>query len=164
MDKPSWRPAYVGLGSNLEEPRTQVLRALERIRELPHTRLVLASPLYRSRPMGPASQPDFVNAVAALLTQLEARALLDGLLELEALQGRPPVHEHWGPRVIDLDLLAYAREERSDPVLRLPHPGIPARNFVLYPLADIAPDLDLPGLGRVAELAGRVSTEGLTRL
>lgn len=164
MDKPSWRPAYVGLGSNLEEPRTQVLRALARIRELPQTRLVLTSPLYRSRPMGAVAQPDFVNAVAALLTQLEAGALLDRLREMEGQQGRPPVHEHWGPRVLDLDLLAYARERRSDPGLVLPHPGIPARNFVLYPLADIAPDLDLPGLGRVAELAGRVSTEGLTRL
>jgi 2-amino-4-hydroxy-6-hydroxymethyldihydropteridine diphosphokinase len=164
MDKPSWRPAYVGLGSNLEEPRTQVLRALQQIRGLPHTRLILTSPLYRSRPMGPAAQPDFVNAVAALLTQLEAPALLDRLRAVEVQQGRPPVHEHWGPRVIDLDLLAYACEQRSEPELMLPHPGIPARNFVLYPLADIAPDLDLPGLGRVAELAGRVSTEGLTRL
>jgi 2-amino-4-hydroxy-6-hydroxymethyldihydropteridine diphosphokinase len=164
MDKPLWRPAYVGLGSNLEEPRTQVLRALERIRELPLTRLILASPLYRSRPMGPVPQPDFVNAVAALLTQLEARALLDGLREVEAQHGRPPVHAHWGPRVIDLDLLACGQEQRSDPTLTLPHPGIPARNFVLYPLADIAPDLYLPGLGRVAELAGKVSTEGLARL
>lgn len=164
MVKPSWRPAYVGLGSNLEEPRTQVLRALERLRDLPLSRLILTSPLYRSQPMGPVPQPQYVNAVAALLTQLEAPALLDELRSVEAQHGRPPVHERWGPRVIDLDLLAYGREQRSDPALRLPHPGIPARNFVLYPLADIAPDLDLPGLGRVAELAGRVSTEGLSRL
>jgi 2-amino-4-hydroxy-6-hydroxymethyldihydropteridine diphosphokinase len=159
-----WRPAYVGLGSNLEEPRTQVLQACARLKGLPLTHLVLTSPLYRSRPLGPIAQPDFVNAVAALLTQLEPRALLDGLRSIEAQHGRPAVHEHWGPRVIDLDLLSYGHERCAEPDLTLPHPGIPVRNFVLYPLADIAPDLDLPGLGRVAELAGRVSTEGLTRL
>jgi 2-amino-4-hydroxy-6-hydroxymethyldihydropteridine diphosphokinase len=160
----SWRPAYVGLGSNLQEPRSQVLDACERLKQLPLTRVVLTSPLYRSRPLGPVAQPDFVNAVAGLLTQLEALALFEGLKSIETALGRPAVHERWGPRVIDLDLLSYARETRSGPGLTLPHPGIPERNFVLYPLADIAPDLDLPGLGRVAELAGRVTTEGLTKL
>lgn len=159
-----WRPAYVGLGSNLGEPARQVLEACERLQALPATRLLLISPLYQSRPLGPIAQPDFVNAVAGVLTQLEPRALLDGLRSIEAALGRPAVHEHWGPRVIDLDLLSYARERGTDPVLTLPHPGIVERNFVLYPLADIAPDLDLPGLGRVAELAGRLTTEGLARL
>jgi len=159
-----WRPAYVGLGSNLEEPRAQLLRAFEELGRLPLTRLVLISPLYRSRPLGPVAQPDFVNAAAALLTQLEARALLDELRAIEARHGRPAVHEHWGPRVLDLDLLSLGREQCGGPDLTLPHPGIPVRNFVLYPLADIAPDLDLPGLGSVAELAGKVSAEGLTRL
>lgn len=159
-----WRPAYVGLGSNLEDPRAQVLEACERLKTLPATRLVLLSPLYRSRPLGPIAQPDFVNAVAGILTQLQARPLLDGLRSIEAALGRPAAHERWGPRVIDLDLLSYARETLKDPVLTLPHPGVVERNFVLYPLADIAPDLDLPGLGRVAELAGRLNTEGLTRL
>ncbi len=159
-----WRPAYVGVGSNLEEPRAQVLRALGRLAQLPRTRLELTSPLYRSRPMGPIAQPDFVNAVAGLLTELEAPALFAALRALEVALGRPAVHERWGPRVIDLDLLACGRERRAGPELTLPHPGIPERNFVLYPLADIAPDLDLPGLGRVAELAGRVTAEGLTRL
>jgi 2-amino-4-hydroxy-6-hydroxymethyldihydropteridine diphosphokinase len=160
----SWRPAYVGLGSNLEEPRRQVQSACELLKQLPLTRLVLTSPLYRSRPLGSIAQPDFVNAVAGVLTQLEAPALLEGLKSIETALGRPAVRERWGPRVIDLDLLCYAREIRSDPQLTLPHPGIVERNFVLYPLADIAPDLDLPGLGRVAELAGRVTTEGITRL
>jgi 2-amino-4-hydroxy-6-hydroxymethyldihydropteridine diphosphokinase len=159
-----WRPAYVGLGSNLEEPKAQVLTACERIRALPVTRLVLLSPLYRSRPLGPIAQPDFVNAVAGLLTQLEPRALLDELRAIEAAMGRPEAHEHWGPRIIDLDLLAYARERRKEPHLTLPHAGVVERNFVLYPLADIAPDLDLPGLGRVGELAGHLTTEGLSRL
>jgi len=159
-----WRPAYVGLGSNLEGPRTQLLRAFEELGGLPLTRLMLTSPLYRSRPLGPVAQPDFVNAAAALLTQLEARALLDELRAIETRHGRPAVHEHWGPRVLDLDLLSWGREQCAGPDLTLPHPGIPVRNFVLYPLADIAPDLDLPGLGSVAELAGKVSAEGLTRL
>jgi 2-amino-4-hydroxy-6-hydroxymethyldihydropteridine diphosphokinase len=159
-----WRPAYVGVGSNLEDPRAQVERALSRLAEVPLTRVELTSPLYGSKPMGPITQPDFVNAVAGLLTQLEAPALLEELRALEELLGRPAAHERWGPRVIDLDLLSYARERRTGPELVLPHPGIPERNFVLYPLADIAPDLDLPGLGRVAGLAGRVAAEGISRL
>lgn len=159
-----WRPAYVGLGSNLGEPRKNVLEACARLQALPTTRLVVTSPLYSSRPLGPIAQPDFVNAVAGILTQLEPRPLLDAMRAIESALGRPPQHEHWGPRVIDLDLLSYARETRSDPELTLPHPGVVERNFVLYPLADIAPALDLPGLGRVAELAGRVTTEGLARL
>ncbi|HEY2273962.1 MAG TPA: 2-amino-4-hydroxy-6-hydroxymethyldihydropteridine diphosphokinase [Steroidobacteraceae bacterium] len=159
-----WRPAYVGVGSNLEDPRAQVLRASVRLAQLPLTRVELTSPLYRSRPLGPIAQPDFVNAVAGLLTQLEAPALLAELRALEGALGRPAAHQRWGPRVIDLDLLSYARERRSEPSFTLPHPGIPERNFVLYPLADIAPDLDLPGLGRVADLAGRVTAEGLARL
>lgn len=159
-----WRPAYVGVGSNLKEPRAQVLQALGRLAQLPLTRLELTSPLYGSRPMGPIAQPDFVNAVAGLLTQLEAPALLGELRALEAALGRPAAHERWGPRVIDLDLLSYAHERCTGAELVLPHPGISERNFVLYPLADIAPDLDLPGLGRVAGLAGRVAPEGLWRL
>ena len=109
-------------------------------------------------------QPDFVNAVVAVLTQLEPAALLAALRALEIARGRPAQHQRWGPRVIDLDLLAYAHEVRTDPELTLPHPGIVERNFVLYPLADIAPDLELPGLGRVTELKGRVNSEGLIRL
>jgi 2-amino-4-hydroxy-6-hydroxymethyldihydropteridine diphosphokinase len=159
-----WRPAYIGVGSNLAEPRTQVLTAFARLAELDRTRLVLSSPLYASRPFGPIVQPDFVNAVVGVLTRLEPHALLEALHALEAASGRATPHQRWGPRIIDLDLLAYAHERRSEPALRLPHPGIVERNFVLYPLADIAPDLDLPGLGRVAELAGRVTSEGISRL
>jgi 2-amino-4-hydroxy-6-hydroxymethyldihydropteridine diphosphokinase len=159
-----WRPAYVGLGSNLEEPRAQVLRALERMQQIPQTLQVLRSPLYGSRPLGSAAQPDYVNAAVGLLTQLDAPGLLRELRSLERAFGRPPRHEHWGPRILDLDLLVFGREVRDDPELRLPHPGIVERNFVLYPLADIAPDLDVPGLGRVAELKGRVASEGIWRL
>jgi 2-amino-4-hydroxy-6-hydroxymethyldihydropteridine diphosphokinase len=161
---PVWQPAYVGLGSNLADPRAQVSSALERLATLAHTRRIACSPLYRSRAFGPVAQPEFVNAVAALLTQLSAPDLLGELRAIEADFGRPAERQRWGPRIIDLDLLAYARERRCDAQLTLPHPGIVERNFVLYPLADVAPDLELPGLGRVTELKARVTPEGLTPL
>jgi 2-amino-4-hydroxy-6-hydroxymethyldihydropteridine diphosphokinase len=161
---PIWQPAYIGLGSNLQEPKTQVRRACAALAALATTRLVRVSPLYRSRPFGPVPQPDFINAVAGVLTQLDARTLLGELLALERALGRPAQRERWGPRVIDLDLLVYGRERRAEPDLILPHAGIVERNFVLYPLADLAPDLDVPGLGRVAELRGRLGSEGLERL
>ena len=159
-----WQPAYVGVGSNLSNPRSQVLAALARLAQLPSTRVPLTSALYSSRPLGPIAQPDFVNAAAGLLTQLPPQALLEQLRAIEAAMGRPAEHERWGPRVIDLDLLAYGRERSGDSRLTLPHPGIVERNFVLYPLAEIAPDLELPGLGRVAELKSRVTSEGLALL
>lgn len=159
-----WKPAYIGIGSNLEDPKAQVLRAGEALKALPATRLVRISPLYRSKPFGPVSQPDFVNAVAGVLTQLEPRALLEALHAIERAFGRPAQRQRWGPRIIDLDLLVYGRERRDEPDLSLPHPGIVERNFVLYPLCDLAPDLDVPGLGRVAGLRGRLTPEGLERL
>jgi 2-amino-4-hydroxy-6-hydroxymethyldihydropteridine diphosphokinase len=160
----TWQPAWIGVGSNLEDPRAQVLAAFGRLKQLPRSRLVSTSRLYRSRPFGPVAQPDFVNAVAGVLTQLDPPALLKELRAIEVSMGRPERHEHWGPRIIDLDLLAWGCERRSDAHLTLPHPGIVERNFVLYPLAEIAPDLDLPGLGRVADLAAAVTAEGLTLL
>ena len=160
----SWQPAYIGVGSNLADPRRQVLAACAYLGRLPLTRLVLTSRLYRSDPFGPVVQPDFVNAVAGTLTGLDAPTLLAELRAIETAMGRPLERQRWGPRVIDLDLLAYGRERRTSEALTLPHPGIVERNFVLYPLAEIAPDLELPGLGRVAELAGAVTSEGLSPL
>jgi 2-amino-4-hydroxy-6-hydroxymethyldihydropteridine diphosphokinase len=159
-----WEPAYIGVGSNLSEPRAQVLTACTRLADLPLTQVMLASPLYASRAYGPVTQPDFVNAVVGVVTRLDARALLAELVSIETALGRPAQRQRWGPRIIDLDLLVYGRERRTEATLTLPHPGIVERNFVLYPLADIAPDLDVPGLGRVAELAGRVASDGLRRL
>ena len=160
----TWQPAWIGVGSNLEDPRAQVLAAFGRLKQLPRSRLVSTSRLYRSRPFGPVAQPDFVNAVAGVLTQLDPPALLKELRAIEVSMGRPERHEHWGPRIIDLDLLAWGCERRSDARLTLPHPGIVERNFVLYPLAEIAPDLELSGLGRVADLAAAVTSEGITQL
>jgi 2-amino-4-hydroxy-6-hydroxymethyldihydropteridine diphosphokinase len=157
----TWQPAYIAVGSNLQDPRAQVLLAQSKLETLPSTVLVTRSSLYRTLPFGPVQQGDFVNAAEGVLTQLDARSLLKELQAIEAAMGRPPEHEKWGPRTIDLDLLVFGRERRDDADLRLPHPGIVERNFVLYPLADIAPDLDVPGLGRVAELKRRVSPEGI---
>lgn len=160
-----WQPVYIGVGSNIEDPRAQVLNAVERLRTLsPQLRVELVSPLYVTKPFGPVAQPDFVNAVVGVLTQLAPGELLKHTQALEATLGRPAEREKWGPRVIDLDLLVYGREQRQEGALNLPHPGIVERNFVLYPLADIAPDLDVPGLGRVAGLRKRVSSSGIRPL
>jgi 2-amino-4-hydroxy-6-hydroxymethyldihydropteridine diphosphokinase len=126
-----WIPAYVGLGSNLQDPPRQVGTALAALADLPATRLVCRSRLYGSRPLGPVAQADFCNAAAGLLTQLDADALLAALRALETALGREPVRERWGPRVIDLDLLIYGDERRDSAALTLPHPGVPERSFVL---------------------------------
>jgi 2-amino-4-hydroxy-6-hydroxymethyldihydropteridine diphosphokinase len=160
----TWHPAYVGVGSNLDDPRERVSVALARLAELPFTGLVLRSPLYGSKPLGPAPQPDFVNAVAGLLTSLALEPFFAELRNLERALGRAPPRERWGPRRIDLDLLVFARAVRSGGDLVLPHPGIAERNFVSVPLADVAPALEVPGLGLAADLAARAPREGLWRL
>jgi 2-amino-4-hydroxy-6-hydroxymethyldihydropteridine diphosphokinase len=159
-----WLPAYVGVGSNLADPEAQVRRAVEALGRLPRSRLIVSSPLYHTPPFGDVVQPTFVNAVAGLLTQCAPEDLLAALRDLERELGREPPRERWGPRVIDLDLLVVGREERATDSLTLPHRGIAERDFVLYPLADIAPDLDVPRLGRVASLRDRVANRGVARL
>lgn len=160
----SWHPAYVGLGSNLDDPRQQIEAAFMGLGSLTRTRLIRRSGLYGSKPLGPADQPDFVNAVAGLLTELAVDSLFGELRALERALGREPPRLRWGPRRIDLDLLLYGALVRQTDALTLPHPGIGARNFVLRPLADVAPDLEVPGLGRVGTLAEAASPEGLWRL
>jgi 2-amino-4-hydroxy-6-hydroxymethyldihydropteridine diphosphokinase len=159
-----WQPAYIGLGSNLGDPSARIRSALSALEDLPDCQLLRASPLYRSAPFGPVEQPDFVNAVAALLTRLAPHDLLAALRALEQQLGRSPPRERWGPREIDLDLLVHGSARIDDEVLTVPHPGIPQRDFVLYPLRDIAPDLWVPGLGRVRALAARVEDRGARRL
>lgn len=159
-----WFPVYVGLGSNLDEPQIQIARAFDALDELQETRLLKRSPLYRSRPMGPQDQPDFINAVAGLLTQLDANELLAELKSIEVRLGRDPSPVRWGPRIIDLDLLVYGSAQIDEPQLRVPHAGIQARNFVLYPLAQIAPDLFVPGMGRVSHLLSQVDAAGIVGL
>lgn len=145
-----WYPAYVGIGSNLDGPASQVKDAIGLLDEVQGVRLFATSSLYRSGAFGGIEQPDFVNAVAGLLTTLTADELLVELQAIESRQGRERDELRWGPRVIDLDLLVYSAQEIDGPELTLPHPGIGERNFVLLPLAEIAPDLAVPGLGRIA--------------
>jgi 2-amino-4-hydroxy-6-hydroxymethyldihydropteridine diphosphokinase len=160
---PVWRPAYVAIGSNLNQPQARVHEAFEHLARLPSTQLLLRSRLFLTRPMGPQDQPHFVNAAAGLLTQLTARQLLEGLLRIEQSMGRNR-QERWGPRVIDLDLVWMLGEAIDEPGLTLPHPGVSTRNFVLYPLADIAPSLVIPGHGRVSDLLRGVGDDGISVL
>jgi 2-amino-4-hydroxy-6-hydroxymethyldihydropteridine diphosphokinase len=159
-----WHPAYIGVGSNQDDPPARVREALAALAELPQSQLHARSSLWISKPFGPVAQDDFCNAAAALLTRLPVHEFFAALRALEARLGRTPPRERWGPRRIDLDLLAFAAERIDSAELVLPHPGIVERNFVLYPLAEIAPALQLPGLGTVAELAARVSTAGIRQL
>lgn len=152
--------AYVGLGSNLAgdlaSPRAHLQLALTELAQLPNTQLLAQSPLYGSKAVGPV-QPDYVNAVACVETRLSPLALLDALQALEQTHQRVRL-EHWGPRTLDLDLLLYGDQQIDLPRLKVPHPYLSQRNFVLYPLAAIAPDLVLPcgtSLTRLCELCPR---------
>ena len=150
--------AFVGLGSNLSDPETQVRSAIAALDTLPQTRLIHASSLYRSEPMvlpGTAPQPDYINAVAEVDTDLDAESLLAELQALEARQGRVR-DERWGPRTLDLDLLLYGDLMIYTPTLTVPHAGLYERNFVLYPLAEVvagqAASLVIPGRGTLKTL------------
>ena len=157
-----WRPAYVAIGSNLQSPRERVLEAMDRMRDLSGTPL-LRSHLYLSQPMGPGNQPDFVNAAVGLLTRATPRELLNELLEIERGMGRKRL-ERWGPRVIDLDLVWMVDAVVDEPGLTVPHPGVSIRNFVLYPLADIAPTIKIPDHGTVLDLKRSVGGDGISVL
>ena len=160
----AWRPAYVALGSNLSDPRRQVENAFDALAALPDARLVARSSLWRSAPLGPQDQPEFVNAVAGLVTTRDPRAFLASLQAVERRLGKVEPAARWGPRVIDLDLVAFADFRIDGPGLTLPHPGLHRRNFVLYPLSEIAAELWVPGLARVRRLRDRVSPVGIERL
>lgn len=153
-----WERVYIGLGSNLGDPMMQISTALAALNHLPETRCVRYSSLYRSTPLPGAtgdaiSQPDYINAVAALDTQLTPLQLLTELQALEQQHGRTRRGERWGPRTLDLDLLLYADRQWESTALTVPHPRLSERSFVLYPLFEIAPDAHVPGQGSVRELA-----------
>jgi 2-amino-4-hydroxy-6-hydroxymethyldihydropteridine diphosphokinase len=160
----AWQPAYVGLGSNLGDPLAHIERALAALAQLADSRLVVASPRYASPPFGPVEQPPFVNAVAGMLTRLEPLQMLEALQDIQRALGRSASALRWGPREIDLDLLVHGHARLDGPALTLPHPGLAQRDFVLFPLRDIAPQLDVPGLGAVATLAAAVADRGTRRL
>lgn len=155
---------FIGLGSNLDDPVAQVEQALEELERVPGSHCTLRSHLYRSAPMGPQDQPDYINAVAALETSLDPVSLLDALQEIEQRHGRVRKGKHWGPRTLDLDLLLYGEQCINSSRLQVPHPGLRERGFVLVPLYEIAPELVLPGGESLGDLMQRVNHSGLKRL
>ena len=156
---------YIGLGSNLEQPVEQIKRALQYLAEIPQSRMITHSPIYRSSPMGPADQPDYINAVAVLTTTLAPLELLDALQAIEQQHGRIRDEQRWGPRTLDLDILLYGDQQIDNDRLIVPHPGLGERNFVLYPLCDVAGEnLNIPGLGLLGQLKNVCPAQGLELL
>ena len=159
--------AYIGLGSNLEQPRRQILQALRALDHLPDTRVLGDSGLFLSKPMvppgGAIEQPDYCNAVAKISTRLSPDQLLDQLQRIEKAQQRMRI-QHWGPRTIDLDLLLFDDMRIDSERLTLPHPGMHQREFVLYPLLNIDDSLEIPGRGMLSELIKHCPVNGLQYL
>lgn len=155
--------AYIGLGSNLDDPYTHIAYALHELAELPYSSLHTVSSVYKSKPMGPADQPAYANAVACVKTRLVAIDLLHMLQALEDLHGRIR-KQHWGPRTLDLDILVYGNLKSNREELTIPHPGIKYREFVLYPLHEINKDLMIPGLGAVHRIQKNCYANGLIQL
>jgi 2-amino-4-hydroxy-6-hydroxymethyldihydropteridine diphosphokinase len=160
---PSLVTAFVALGSNLGDPLAQIRSALSTLAAMLETRLVRHSSLYSNPPAGNVDQPDFVNAVAEIRTRLAPRDLLDQLLALERNQGRTRDFPN-APRTIDLDIVLYGGYVVNEPDLTIPHPRMLERAFVLVPLAEIAPNAVVPGVGRVSGLVQRVDSSGLVKL
>lgn len=160
----SSRVAYIGLGSNLQHPAQQLRGALQALSQTTGLEMLVQSSIYRSAPLtlleSPA-QPDYCNAVCAVRTALAPQVVLEVLLDIERAAGRIRDGQRWAPRILDLDLLHVDGVALSTPQLTLPHPGIAARNFVLVPLAEIAPALVIPGVGSIAELAKAAGFQGL---
>lgn len=154
---------FIALGSNLDNPIQQLRSAIEALGSLQDSRLTRISSLYRSAPMGPQDQPDFINAVATLSTSLAPHDLLQALQALEDAQGRQR-QQRWGPRTLDLDILLYDDLQLNSETLTIPHPGLYLRNFVLYPLAEIAPKLIFPDGSRLADHLPHCGKGGLEKL
>lgn len=156
MSNTHWYPAFIGVGSNLQSPTDQVQRAIKILGNSDNCILVSQSGLYRSPPLCGRDQPDYINAVVAMLTTCEPLPFLGMLQHIETTQGRTRTGDRWEPRVIDLDLLAFAGCRLDTEELVLPHPGIVERNFVLLPWREIAPHFPVPGLASVDKLASRL--------
>lgn len=155
--------AYIGLGSNLDDPLAQVTEAIAQLNALRESRLVTHSPWYRSRAIGPGQQPDYINGVALLQTHLDAETLLQELLAIEQQHHRVRAIK-WGPRTLDLDLLLYGDNIIDTETLTVPHPRLKQRSFVLYPLADINPELVMPCGDSIDSLVTQTSSSDLIKL
>ena len=158
-----WETAYIGIGANVGDPHAAVGLAIEALAQLPETRLVKQSSLYKTAPVGYLDQPDFINAVAQVQTGLDPEALLAHLLDIEIRFGRTRSVRN-APRTLDLDLLLYGDRSLQSPRLTLPHPRMKERAFVLVPLAEIAPHASVGAWGEAAQLLDAVSTEGVSRI
>lgn len=156
--------AYIGIGSNLDDPVSQVKDAFEDLDAIPDSILVARSSLYSSKPMGPEDQPDYVNAVVALDTLLSAESLLRELQNIEDLHGREHSGDRWGPRTLDLDLLMYGKKQINTDALTVPHAGMHERDFVLIPLAEIAGNISIPGRGQLSSLISQCESHSLKKL
>ena len=157
--------AAVGLGANLGDAAATLRDAIAELARLPGARLLRASRLYRTPAWGRTEQPDFINAVALLETELPARDLLDALLGIERMFGRVRLDgERWGPRTLDLDLLLFGDAVVDEPGLRVPHPHLHERAFALLPLAEIAPQMMIPSIGTVAVIAAGMAADGIEAL
>jgi len=155
--------AYIGLGSNLDNPRAHVEQAFTELGEIPNTQLVKRSKIYCSHAVGPGDQPDYINAAALLNTELAPLELLDALQAIEHSHKRVRI-EHWGPRTLDLDILLLDDQIIASERLTVPHPYLAQRSFVLYPLADLAPELTLPDGKHLQELIAQCPRDGLEEL
>jgi len=154
---------FIGLGSNLSDPVQQVLTAIESLKKIAETSFVRQSSLYASPPMGPQDQPDYINAVVELESDLSAYNLLDQLQAIEQKQGRIRLR-HWGERTLDLDIIVYGEQQIDDDRLHIPHKGLADRSFVLYPLIEIAPALIIPKFGNISNLVRSCPRAGLNRI
>jgi len=155
---------YIGIGSNLNDPVRQVEQAIVELGQLANCEVLTSSSLYRSAPMGRTDQPDYINAVCALSTEYDPIHLLEILQAVELRHGRIRGDERWGPRTLDLDILLFGEKIINQGRLIIPHPGLDQRSFVLYPLYEIAPDLDVPGLGPLQTLIAGCDQAGLERI
>ncbi len=153
--------AYIAVGSNLGDPVAQAELAIKALEGIPSTRVLKASSLYSSTPMGPQNQPDYINAVVKIETELAPIELLDNTQKIELEQGRVRKDERWGPRTLDLDILLYGEEIIDEPRLTVPHYGMKEREFVLYPLQEIEPNLTLPDGSTLESLTENVDRNGL---
>ena len=154
---------YIGIGGNLNNPKATVINAIEQLKQLPQSRWVGVSSLYQSKPMGPADQPDYINAVAAIDTELEPLELLTATQQIEQQHGRERKDQRWGARTLDLDILLFGEQIIAHDRLVVPHYGLQQREFVLYPLQELQADLVLPDGLTLQQVIANIPYNGMVK-
>jgi len=155
---------YLGLGANLNSPKKQLDNAVIALKNLPNSEFIACSHYYASKPMGPQDQPDYVNAVACINTSLEPEQLLDLTQAIELEHGRVRKAERWGARTLDIDILLFGEQVINTKRLTVPHYGLNEREFVVYPLQEIAPELILPSGVSIKQIANNLPLNDLQQL